>query len=59
MQGTNDVGNAGGGHDMIKCEVTILNAFSKQLTCPTRQLIPDAVQNCHKAVVGGHARTIW
>lgn len=33
----------GAGCCVIKREVTILNAVVKELTCPARQLIPNAV----------------
>ena len=46
------------GYDVIKCEVTTLNVSAEQLTCPTRQLIPDAIRDDHETGMGGHARVI-
>ena len=36
-----------------------MNVFVTELTCPTRQLIPDAVQDGHAVGVGGLARIQW
>lgn len=44
---------------MIRREVTTLNVFAKRLTCPARKLIPNAVEDGHKTVVGGHPRVRW
>ena len=43
---------------MIKCEATTLNVPAEQLTCPTRQLIPNAIRDDHETGMGGHARVI-
>ena len=44
---------------MIRCEVEALNVFVIGLTCPTRQLIPNAIWNGRAVGVGGHARIEW